>query len=411
MAIADDLQRIIDAKADIKTAIENKGVIVGNDLLDTYASKIDSIPTGGGGEPTGDFKVMFWDYDGTLLKEEYVNSGESATPPANPSHQYLLFQGWNVDYTNITRDTHTGALYNTENDWTYAFVNIPEEDLVIGFQIQNPLTINWGDGSGDILYEAGVLTYTYASAGEYVVIINEVNQSDIRISNPSANFFYKVYANGKAQSNTPSVLYRGNKKLNYLVLAVKGASPSLSFGSLTPAKIIFLVVPNNVTTYSFNNCYSVKGIIMPFINEATANSQYYFTYDLKYLNLEYPFNLKNHTSVFTSTGFDFNDGGAVVSGNLQSNVFYNVINLDRIKILSGITTIATQALRTQYVKNIVIEEPVPPSLVNGALGTYDYVNLTIYVPDESVSAYKTATNWVTYRDVIKPMSAKPSWLF
>ena len=29
---------------------------------------------------------------------------------------------------------------------------------------------------------------------------------------------------------------------------------------------------------------------------------------------------------------------------------------------------------------------------------------TIYVPDESVEAYKAATNWVNYASIIKPLS-------
>lgn len=44
--VAENLNRIIQAKADIKTAIENKGVIVGDITLDGYAAKIGEI-TGG----------------------------------------------------------------------------------------------------------------------------------------------------------------------------------------------------------------------------------------------------------------------------------------------------------------------------------------------------------------------------
>ena len=43
MSIATEIERIQNAKASLKTAIENKGVEVGNDTIDTYASKIDEI--------------------------------------------------------------------------------------------------------------------------------------------------------------------------------------------------------------------------------------------------------------------------------------------------------------------------------------------------------------------------------
>jgi hypothetical protein len=48
MSIVSEIERIQNAKTSIKTAIENKGVEVGEGTIDTYASKIDEITTGGG---------------------------------------------------------------------------------------------------------------------------------------------------------------------------------------------------------------------------------------------------------------------------------------------------------------------------------------------------------------------------
>ena len=48
--VAENLQRIIQAKADIKEAIENKGVQVGDGTIDTYADYINDIQQGEGGE-------------------------------------------------------------------------------------------------------------------------------------------------------------------------------------------------------------------------------------------------------------------------------------------------------------------------------------------------------------------------
>ena len=46
MSIATEIQRLQNAKANIKTSIENKGVTVGDGPIDTYASKIDQISGG-----------------------------------------------------------------------------------------------------------------------------------------------------------------------------------------------------------------------------------------------------------------------------------------------------------------------------------------------------------------------------
>lgn len=47
MSVSTEIQRLQQAKNDIKTAIENKGVTVGDGTLDTYAEKIVEIAGGG----------------------------------------------------------------------------------------------------------------------------------------------------------------------------------------------------------------------------------------------------------------------------------------------------------------------------------------------------------------------------
>ena len=52
MSVATEIQRLQTAKANIKTAIENQGVTVGDGTLDTYADLISQISGGGGGSET-----------------------------------------------------------------------------------------------------------------------------------------------------------------------------------------------------------------------------------------------------------------------------------------------------------------------------------------------------------------------
>ena len=46
MSIATEIERLQTAKADIKAAIEEKGVTVGDGTIDTYAQKIGEISSG-----------------------------------------------------------------------------------------------------------------------------------------------------------------------------------------------------------------------------------------------------------------------------------------------------------------------------------------------------------------------------
>lgn len=57
MSIASEIERIQNAKSSIKTAIENKGVTVGNGTIDTYASKINEISVGS----SDNHYDTFWD--------------------------------------------------------------------------------------------------------------------------------------------------------------------------------------------------------------------------------------------------------------------------------------------------------------------------------------------------------------
>ena len=60
------------------------------------------------------FTVTFVDYDGTVLKTETVESGKSATAPADPTREGYEFTSWSGTYTNVTADQVVTATY-TQN--------------------------------------------------------------------------------------------------------------------------------------------------------------------------------------------------------------------------------------------------------------------------------------------------------
>lgn len=62
MSIASEITRLQQAKADIKTAIENKGVTVPSSAtLDAYDGYIDDIPSGGGGNWESAYRALIGD--------------------------------------------------------------------------------------------------------------------------------------------------------------------------------------------------------------------------------------------------------------------------------------------------------------------------------------------------------------
>lgn len=62
------------------------------------------------------YKVTFVDHDGKEIDVQYVTSGGSATPPANPTRTGYTFKGWSGEYTNITADTLLIAQYEANEN-------------------------------------------------------------------------------------------------------------------------------------------------------------------------------------------------------------------------------------------------------------------------------------------------------
>lgn len=85
----------------------------------------------GGGVIADGHRVLWLDYDGTIIKDELVPHGKPATPPEAedmPQNEHLVFNGWDRPFDNITEDTEINALYDTENGSIW-FHLIPRGDV------------------------------------------------------------------------------------------------------------------------------------------------------------------------------------------------------------------------------------------------------------------------------------------
>lgn len=68
------------------------------------------------------FTVTFKDWNGTVLKTENVAPGGSATAPADPEREGYDFTGWDRDFSNVTEDLIVTATY-TMKTYTATFVD------------------------------------------------------------------------------------------------------------------------------------------------------------------------------------------------------------------------------------------------------------------------------------------------
>lgn len=108
----------------------NVSISAGNDAIENATKHFN--------EPAVEtFTVTFVDHDGTVLKTETVESGMSATAPADPERENYTFTGWDKSFDNVTTDLTVTAQYER---------NITSPSIVV-----NDVIANVGDGTVDVI--------------------------------------------------------------------------------------------------------------------------------------------------------------------------------------------------------------------------------------------------------------------
>ena len=72
-------------------------------------------------KPNDKFAVTFKDYDGTILRQEIIQLGHSATAPKDPERYGYIFLGWDSEYTNIQKDTILIAQYERDENVIFEY--------------------------------------------------------------------------------------------------------------------------------------------------------------------------------------------------------------------------------------------------------------------------------------------------
>jgi hypothetical protein len=149
-----------------------------------------------------------------------------------------------------------------------------------------------------------------------------------------------------------------------------------------------ITIPDSVTTigpYAFYACTGLTSVTIP--NGVTTIGAYSFEGCSSLVSITIP------NSIIT----------------IGTSAFRECSSLVSITIPSGVTTIETATFLTcTNILKYVFTRETPPTLV--ATNAFMNINASckIYVPDASVTAYKTATNWVTYASYIYAVSSMPA---
>lgn len=235
-----------------------------------------------GGSTPPEHRVRWIDYDGTILKEEWLNTGDSATPPLDPIHDHLTFQEWNhlpSEYSLISHDLDIGAIYKTTSGKTEYDIYV-DSIMGLGFQVSiniyayQTATVDWGDGSLPesktvSSSEAWEPVHTYSSPGFYTISIDCTGD----FSSPWRRVNDNKYIHARISEN--------NKLFKY------NAYSYAKFEEYKNLKTITL--PNNIGDFtldrSFNECRSLEAIILPRSVTQIANLSFSACYRLKNVSL------------------------------------------------------------------------------------------------------------------------------
>ena len=169
------------------------------------------------------------------------------------------------------------------------------------------------------------------------------------------------------------------------------------------SSLVAISIPNSVTSignYAFSDCSSLTSIAIP--NSVTNIGSYAFYKCSSLTSVTIP---NSVTSIKNNT-FGSCDGlTSVTIPNSVTSIGYEVFidcsSLTSITIPNSVTSIGRSSFDgCTSLTTITCGATIPPTL-----SSYNKLsNVTaVYVPAESVDAYKVATNWSYYADKIQPI--------
>lgn len=255
MSVATEITRIQGAKADLKTAIEAKGVTVPSaTLIDGYAALVAEIPSGGGDDSM----------------EHYLNNTlTSYTVPASVTslHNYCFSHLTNLKSINLNNVTSIGERAFESCDLSGQDLVI-NEDVTIGDYAFYQSGLKKVDFKGD----ATLSTYVFNYCNDLEKIIFEGNFT-FNGSNTWLQDCYKIKSAGGLNSGCN------------IEIDTSGSLPSRLFSSYG-LNSIELDNTTSLNNYSIDGCFGLKKLTLPSTLTAINGNNFSYFYSLKELEFK-----------------------------------------------------------------------------------------------------------------------------
>lgn len=211
------------------------------------------------------------------------------------------------------------------------------------------------------------------------------------VDNP-VNYSHALYLNGKEVAGEVTIP-EGMTALKKIALA-----------GLT--NVTSVNIPDSVTSIGASAFYNT-GLTSVYIPDSvTSIGDEAFRYCASLVEAHLP------SGLTVLNGSLFGSCGNLESVNIPEGVttigdyvFSDCFKFKHVEFPSTVTSIGYNCFYRVAITELVMHAVVPPSLTSGGLGNSCWAQ-AIYVPDESVEAYKTADGWSRYASVVKPISER-----
>lgn len=424
-------------------AVREKSGVTGLLSIDGMTEAVNGIRTGGtsggGIGAVDDKKVWFIDYDGTLVDSWEVSevAGKTALPEA-PVHEGLTAQGWNWTLAELQafgRPAVVGQCYVPTDGKSKICITVSEK-LDIDFLLiiaEGTCTVDWGDGAQESVSLSMDMKHIYAAAGDYMITVS-VDSGSYKLG--TFSYYDTVSAERK----------EGNSYVRKVFLASDANMNYSGFAGCTKLEAVTLSLTSGLESRAFADCKCLRALVVPACSQIPNSfcagcsglecisvgpgieqilcSAFQCCYALRVLTLTeklkkiccFDFNKCENLgklefrgdslSVFDSSSYLFMGYASLEElvlpdgiADIGSHMFGDCVNLQKLVLPSTITSIsAADAFeKCQAMSNFYIKAVTPPTGVSGMFDSF-LKDCKIYVPADSLEAYKAAEYWSAYAD-------------
>ena len=420
-----------------KSQLSSKGVESTATTIREVLDDVTNIQTGGGATGTGQYLIQVVDYDGTVLKSDHLNTGDTFTLPEAPTHDKLVFQGWSSPYDIVdntvtvdNQDITIGPMYTTASGLSEFDITLTK---VTGLTVTFNMVGNkdWGDGTSN-----SETTHTYTNYGNYTITCDGTATRYVMFgqstgdSSSSANFSITNVRLSENITYIENNTFTNCRNLKNITIPY---IPNIDFSNSVFVKcysLTSITIPSSVTTLinTFQYCYSLTSITIPKSVTSIGNNAFQYCNSLTSINIPETVNIigsNAFSGCYSLTNIIIPSSVTII----YNSAFYSCVSLTSITIPENVTSIKSSAIQTCYsLTNITMPSKIT-SIGGSAIANchsiteYDFSTATsvptlentsafnningickIIVPDTLYDEWIAATNWTTYADYIYKVS-------